>query len=688
MTDTFRGNWSLKRAGKEMKLSPNQDSNTAVSPVIAEAASDYAVKPAGSEALLRLAERSAGVETWEWEVEMNTVRYFGDYQILAPFKMRTFEDWVRAIHPEDRDNARRLMQKELDNPGHPYIIDYRVIMHDGKVRFISTRGKLFCDVNGKPVRMLGANIDITEHQYLIDALQVHIRRQAVVAELGKMALRGEAISTLMGRIVDVVAKTLSVEYCKILELLPDQNVLLLRAGVGWHEGLVGKAVVPAGRDTQAGYTLQTDGPVIVENLLTEQRFSGPPLLHEHHIISGSSVIIQGSARPWGVLGIHTSQQRLFTQDDVNFLQSIANILAEALELKDSVDELRQSEKKFRGLLESAADGIVITNAEGLIEIVNAHLESMTGYDRVELIGQPVEVLVPERYTRHKHDLMNFLRNPAPRLMGNQRPPLAVRCKDGSEFLAEISLVPLRLATGTVVSTTIRNITEQVRAEQSSRDVQDRLRRLTTRMHAAREEERTRVAREIHDELGQSLTGLKMDLSWLSGRIPRTWTAVMERVRAMIVLVESTINFVRGLATSLRPAILDDLGLKAAIEWQIQGFAARTGCRYRLDLTSVDIGVDNNRDTTIFRIFQEALTNIARHAKAGLVEIALHRADARLVLTVSDNGTGIPQKKLTDNQSLGLIGMRERASAMGGEVQIETANGQGTRIILTIPLGQE
>jgi len=677
----------VKKSGKKMKPDPGRKEHLKVIQSIAEAAAEYKLTPTENATDLLLAERAAGVETWDWDLVTNTYKYHGGCRILADFNIRVHQDWMHAIHPHDREHVRRELQAALENPGQPCGIDYRVIMDDGTERFISTRGKFYRDDAGKPVRMLGANIDISDQQYLVEALHDHIRQLAVVAELGKMALRSELIPRLMDRIVEEIAKTLKVEFCKILELLPDQNVLLLRAGVGWHEGLVGEAVVPSGMDSQAGYTLQSDGPVVVEDLRTEQRFSGPPILHEHHVISGISVIIQGSARPWGVLGVHTSQQRMFTQDDVNFLQSIANILAEALELKSSVDELRQSEEKFRGLMESAADGIVITNAEGLIDMVNAHLESMTGYNRVELIGQPVEILVPERYTGHKHDRMNFLKLPATRLMGNLRPPLAVRCKDGSEFLAEISLVSLQLANGTIISTTIRDISEQVRAEQSSREIQDRLRRLTSRMHAAREEERTRVARDIHDELGQSLTGLKMDLSWLSGRIPRTWTAVKERVQAMIMLVESTINFVRGLATSLRPAILDDLGLKAAIEWQIQGFAARTGCRYSLDLTRVDIGVENIRDTTIFRIFQEALTNIARHAKAELVEIALHQIDARLVLTVTDDGMGITQQKLTDNQSLGLIGMRERASAMDGEVQIETAKGKGTRIILSIPLGR-
>ena len=160
---------------------------------------------------------------------------------------------------------------------------------------------------------------------------------------------------------------------------------------------------------------------------------------------------------------------------------------------------------------------------------------------------------------------------------------------------------------------------------------------------------------------------------------------MERIQTMIALVESTINFVRRLSTSLRPAILDDLGLAAAIEWQIEGFASRTGCSYTLRLDHENIDTENNRDTNIFRIFQEALTNVARHARADKVEISLHNVGGQLILSVIDNGIGIAQEKLTDNLSLGLIGMHERASTIGGTLEVEAGKDGGTRITLKVPM---
>ena len=337
------------------------------------------------------------------------------------------------------------------------------------------------------------------------------RRATILAELGKAALRGETISFLMEKIVIDIAEVLDAEFCKILQLLPDRNSLLLCAGVGWKDGLVGKTTVPTGSESQAGYTLLTEDPVIVEDFASETRFIRPQLLKMHDVISGISIIIQGVSRPWGILGVHSKYKRSYSQDDVDFVQAMSNILAEAIERKTYVEELKQSEEKFRGLLETAPNGIVISNANGEIEIVNKHLEKMSGYHRGELIGRHVEVLVPTRFSRHHIYRREFLQKPQTKVMGERTHELFLMCKDGSELPVEISLAPLETAGGTIISAVIRDITERKRSELQNLQSQKRLRNLAQRLQAAREEERTTVARDIHDELGQTLTGLKMDL---------------------------------------------------------------------------------------------------------------------------------------------------------------------------------
>jgi signal transduction histidine kinase len=210
---------------------------------------------------------------------------------------------------------------------------------------------------------------------------------------------------------------------------------------------------------------------------------------------------------------------------------------------------------------------------------------------------------------------------------------------------------------------------------------------------AREEERRTISREIHDELGQALTALKIDLAHLSSRARDggagiTPEALQERLRGMAALTEDTIDRVRRLARELRPGVLDDLGLEAAIEWQAQEFEARTGivCRVSSDLG--DSKLPRPLATAFFRTFQESLTNVARHAGARQVDVGLRRKRGRLTLEVSDDGRGISDEAVAGAKSLGLLGMRERARRLGGQFAISGALGQGTTVTLSVPLPEE
>ena len=190
-------------------------------------------------------------------------------------------------------------------------------------------------------------MDITKRKQAEEALEAYANRQALVAELSQMALAGTDLSTLMDSSVSLIAQSLKVEYCKVLELLPDGDTLLLRAGVGWQQGLVGCATVSAGMNSQAGYTLLSQEPVIVSDLSTEKRFNGPKLLHDHQVVSGISVVIHGKERSFGVLGAHTTRSHTFSRDDIYFLQSIANVLATAIDRQRVEDALRESEERFQ-----------------------------------------------------------------------------------------------------------------------------------------------------------------------------------------------------------------------------------------------------------------------------------------------------------------------------------------------------
>lgn len=227
--------------------------------------------------------------------------------------------------------------------------------------------------------------------------------------------------------------------------------------------------------------------------------------------------------------------------------------------------------------------------------------------------------------------------------------------------------------------------ERQRAEDKLRRSLDQLRALTTYLQYVREEERTRIAREVHDELGQALTGLKLDMSWLASKLGKNAKPVQQKVKTMVDHIDTTIQTVRRIATELRPGILDSLGLIAAMEWQANEFQTRTGIPCVVVTTVEETLWDQDITTVFFRIYQETLTNIIRHANATRVDVRLDQEDSTLVMTVSDNGRGISEDEIASGRSLGLLGMRERAMLVGGEVTLVGGPGKGTTVTLRVPL---
>jgi signal transduction histidine kinase len=230
--------------------------------------------------------------------------------------------------------------------------------------------------------------------------------------------------------------------------------------------------------------------------------------------------------------------------------------------------------------------------------------------------------------------------------------------------------------------------EHRQAEAQIRQSREQLRQLSTHAQSVREEERTRIAREIHDDLGQALTALKIDLSWLSKRVSTDQSDLRPKIDSMARVIDAGMETVHRLSAELRPGILDDLGLAEAIEWQAEEFQKRTGIPCQVELGCEGIDLTKELSTAIFRIFQETLTNVARHAQASTVEVALEVREGKLVLVVKDDGRGITAEEMNRSSSYGILGIRERAASLAGEVSISGAPDQGTSVIVTIPLGSE
>lgn len=230
-----------------------------------------------------------------------------------------------------------------------------------------------------------------------------------------------------------------------------------------------------------------------------------------------------------------------------------------------------------------------------------------------------------------------------------------------------------------------DITDRIEAENGLRERAEEIQKLTAHLQSIREEERTHMAREIHDVLGQQLTGLKMDAAWVARKMETGNKDVSARITGMIALIDDTVKTVRRLSSELRPGILDDLGLIPALEWQGQEFEKRTGIRLHFHTDLIDFYPERNLATNVFRVYQEALTNVARHAHASKIETTLEEKESAIILTIQDNGAGFDMEEAKTKNSLGLIGMRERARLFNGELSIKSEKQKGTVITLKVPL---
>ncbi len=304
------------------------------------------------------------------------------------------------------------------------------------------------------------------HQKAESVLKARLHQQAVVVELGQQALRSTELSVLMQAAVSLVASTLGVEYCKILEHLSDKDALLIRAGIGWEPGVVGQTIADGQTDSHAGYTLGSQEPVIVEDLRTEARFNCPSLFREYGIVSSVSVIIQGQDQPFGVISVCTTRRRRFTQDDITFLQAIANVLAEAVVRLRAETVLRQSEEHFRLLVEGLPDyAIFLMGLDGRVASWNTGAERILGYSAAEIIGEySSRFFTPEDIERGEAEK----ELDTARTTGRAEDDRWHVRKDGSRFWASGIVTPLQEGALRGFVKIMRDVTERKQIEERLR----------------------------------------------------------------------------------------------------------------------------------------------------------------------------------------------------------------------------
>jgi len=347
--------------------------------------------------------------------------------------------------------------------------------------------------------------------------------------------------------------------------------------------------------------------------------------------------------------------------------------------KESLQELDALKSSILDAIPQAVVGL----EDRRINFANTAVEEVFGWRPEELIGKSVTIFYrnekeAEEIGRHFYSTLEHQRTFVDEFNCRRKDGRDILCRMRSARIGD-TLKQRRIVI------TYEDITEQRQAEQELANSREQLRELSIYLQSVREKESMRIAREIHDELGQSLTALQMDLAWLGSSMPPGDLSLAGKVQRMRNLVDGTIDSVHRISTELRPILLDDLGLTAAMEWQVGEFRGRTGVQCDAHFDCKDGSVDKDRATTLFRIFQETLTNVARHSGATLVRVRLVRKGGSIHLEVTDNGRGISREEVDNPKSFGIMGIRERVNLWGGSVSISGKPRKGTTIKVRIPM---
>jgi two-component system, NarL family, sensor histidine kinase UhpB len=349
-------------------------------------------------------------------------------------------------------------------------------------------------------------------------------------------------------------------------------------------------------------------------------------------------------------------------------------------------QLKRNELSFAAAIKAAEDAVILSDKDRLVTSLNPAAERITGWSSRRAIGQKLNLVFQLPGGANAVDELFRVSG-----RGGFVHEVVLITTAGSELPIEVTASsvgdPVQGAIGSVL--VFRDVTARKLQEASQKKAQSELRSLATHLESAREAERTRIAREVHDELGQMLTGFKIDLAWLEKKLsaqPETARATLqEKVHTMTSLLGEMMQCVRRISTELRPGVLDDLGLVAAVEWQTKDFQKRTGIKAQLRAGLSDRSLPREVSTALFRVLQESLTNVARHAEAKSVRVRLAEQGNNVLLEVVDDGRGITDVELGKTGAFGLMGMRERIFPLRGRCEIRGVPNRGTTVSVIVPI---
>jgi len=593
---------------------------------------------------LAKAQQIARLGFLDWNLKTNELfcsnevyKMYGISREEAPI---TPEFLAKIVHPDDIE----YVQKNLDlalRGVQECNIEHRIVSSDGKVFWVHAQTELTRDADSNPETLLGTIVDITEHKQAEEKL-----RQS------------------------------KEDYRRISENIHDALMINDREGRVLFANDRFLEIFGLSREDLSNLKLD-------DYVAREWR----PRLQRYHDLR-----MRGNKVPtrFEYEGLRKDGTRKWLEMVVSRIErggeiiEIESLIRDITERKYAEEEL----KKHAKVLESMAEGVNMFDENGNIVYTNSRFYELFGYEEGELIGKNISILNNYRLKENKRFMANFLKQ----LKAKEKwsGEVSNKKKDGTHFTTYVRVSHLELGGKKYFISVQDDITERKKAEMELKKSHEQLRNLYTHLQNAREQERKHIAREIHDELGQELTVMKMNVSLLNAKIASIESSeirepISREAEFLSEFVHNALNSIRKIVSNLRPEFLEELGLKAAMEEYLLQFQNQTKikCGFRSNLK--DQKVDSNISLTIFRIFQEAITNVARHANASQVNITLNQGTKNISLRVKDNGRGVTEKDISDSKSIGLIGMQERALSNGGKLDITGIPGKGTTIILKIPL---
>jgi len=553
---------------------------------------------------------------------------------------------TRPMHPEDLPGAMAEWGENMAAK-EPFEDEMRLRRADGEYRWFLVRTDPLRDEQGNVVKWYGASIDIEDRKQAEEQLQ---QRESQLAEAQRLAHVGSWEWNLRSNSI-----TWSDELYRIFGLQP------------------GKMNVPG----DAMPFIHPEDRDLVFSTVQSAVKNKEPFSFYYRVL-----------RPDGGERIAHSRGHIVSDERGEPIR-VFGATQDVTERKQAEEALREAEQKYRDIFENAGEGIFQSTPEGRYIAANPALARMYGF------ASPEE-LIDSRHDISRQVYVDPTRREEFRSQLEEQGAVLgfeheVFRKDGSRLWISVNARAVRDEQGAIqyYEGTAQDITERKAAEEKLKATSEQLRALSARLQAAREEEGTRIAREIHDEMGSTLTSLRWELERFDKTISESedWSqlqALRAKIQDMMKLTDNTIGTMRRITSELRPSVLDDLGLSAAIEWQAQQFQARTGIICDCDCSLEKVELNEEQSTAAFRILQEALTNVLRHAEATRVDIKISQENGYLALSISDNGKGITDSEKSEQQSLGILGMRERAHLIGGEIDIKGVEGKGTVVNVRVP----